>query len=360
MVINTNDIKSGVQRISRDLKGYYLLSYSPDEVKLDDRFHRIEVRVKGRGGVRVRTREGYVASSRGGELGFGTSISTSPPPAADRVQELLQKMMSPLVARAVRVQPSLYMGKDAAGTMFVHALLYVPGEDVRFHQEASGRVSSLDVAGFFFDEYGNVVDHFARRLESNWTPENYQDASERGIVISNRSTLPHGFYQFRAVVRDNLSGKFGSFSQSLMVPDPSGSDFQVSLPVLSADSLRAITDHSRAAREAELMLTRRKFPRSGSIAFVSQVFGAQRDKKSGLPALQQQITVFKETTKDYEGPPTPVTQPSQAGAQTAFAGGTLNLSNFTAGRYILKFKVIDTLGKKGRNSAVQYLTFSVY
>jgi hypothetical protein len=62
-VINSNDIDTGLRRISDDLTSYYLLGYYSTNTKLDGRFRSIKVRVK-RPGVDVRARRGYRAATQ--------------------------------------------------------------------------------------------------------------------------------------------------------------------------------------------------------------------------------------------------------------------------------------------------------
>jgi VWFA-related protein len=59
-VINTNDLRTGAERIVQDLSSYYLLGYYSTNDKLDGNWRTIKVRVK-RPGVQVRARKGYRA-----------------------------------------------------------------------------------------------------------------------------------------------------------------------------------------------------------------------------------------------------------------------------------------------------------
>ena len=59
-VVNTNDLISGVKKISDDLSAFYLLGYYSTNTATDGRFRRIEVRVKAPD-VKVSARRGYTA-----------------------------------------------------------------------------------------------------------------------------------------------------------------------------------------------------------------------------------------------------------------------------------------------------------
>ncbi len=60
-VMNSNDLNSGLQRISDDLNSYYLLGYYSTNAKLDGKFRSLRVKVK-QPGVQVRSRNGYRAA----------------------------------------------------------------------------------------------------------------------------------------------------------------------------------------------------------------------------------------------------------------------------------------------------------
>lgn len=358
-IVNTNDLKGGMQRISRDLGGYYLLSYSRDDIKRDGRYHRIEVKLKSRSGLRVRTRDGYYSEAKSAELGFATSVSTEPPPDPHTIDRLFYQMMSPIAARELRLQPSLHYGQNQSGTVDIQAMLFISGEDVSFRKDGNGYASSVDVAGFFFNEQGKVVSHFARKLQSGWSAQSYTDMIERGLVISFRTSLPPGFYQFRAVVRDNFKNALGSASQSMLIPDPAHSELQLAPIIVSSKQVRALKNPQKAAREAELLQTRRIFPPHGTIDFLAEVFGAMAVKKIGSASIEQQVIVYQEGKKVFEGSKAAVQVLQRPHLPVAYAGGSIHLANFAPGRYLLVLKVTDTHGKRGRNTASQYLSFTV-
>ncbi len=57
-IINTNRVTPALEKIAQDFRTYYSLGYTPSHHG-DGRYYRIEVKVKGRKGLRVRHRDGY-------------------------------------------------------------------------------------------------------------------------------------------------------------------------------------------------------------------------------------------------------------------------------------------------------------
>ena len=59
-IVDSNDVRGGLQRIADDFNAYYLLGYTSSNGKADGNYRTIKVTVK-RPGVQVRAREGYLA-----------------------------------------------------------------------------------------------------------------------------------------------------------------------------------------------------------------------------------------------------------------------------------------------------------
>lgn len=123
-VVNTNDLKSGLQRVTDQLKAYYLLGYYSTNRKFDGRPRRISVKVR-QPGIDVKARRGYTApteAERAARSAAGAAAATvSAGPSA---------LESALDALA-RIRPS--------SELFVHATLGSgPGGKLTVFAEVSG------------------------------------------------------------------------------------------------------------------------------------------------------------------------------------------------------------------------------
>jgi VWFA-related protein len=75
-VMNAADLSAGLERVSRDLDGYYLLSYTSSHAG-EGRFYDVQVRAK-RAGAQVRTRTGYWAPVRSALLSAADRRPSAP------------------------------------------------------------------------------------------------------------------------------------------------------------------------------------------------------------------------------------------------------------------------------------------
>jgi hypothetical protein len=76
VVLNTNDVKGGLARITSDLGAYYLMQYYSTNAKLDGKYRRITVKTK-RPGIQVRARDGYLAPTEAEARTAGVPVRTA-------------------------------------------------------------------------------------------------------------------------------------------------------------------------------------------------------------------------------------------------------------------------------------------
>jgi hypothetical protein len=114
------------------------------------------------------------------------------------------------------------------------------------------------------------------RLDKTWYP------------VVKDFELPPGFYQAKIVVRELNSKRLGTVVHEFEVQDPT--KFRTSTPVVS-DTLTPTQEAKEKPRPA--ILARRNFP-TGSTVFCSlDVYGAAKDKESGMPRVSMGYSVLK-------------------------------------------------------------------
>jgi VWFA-related protein len=113
-VRNTNDFARGIVRIARESESYYLLGYVPAPRAPDGRFHKIDVRVRGKGLV-VRARKGYY--DPGDPAAEAPAEGAADATRRERSDPALQQALdSPSLLDAVPLRMSAYaLGPTAEG-----------------------------------------------------------------------------------------------------------------------------------------------------------------------------------------------------------------------------------------------------
>lgn len=326
-VRNTNDFASGIVSIGRESESYYLLGYVPAPRARDGRFHKIDVRVRGKGLV-VRARKGYYDDD-------GPGADPPPRPADDTPRErsdpaLQRALDSPTLLDAVPLRLSAYA---LAPTIDGKAQVVVAAD--------------ADVSGIAFGEgMGNAV---LDTLLVVAAPHGGVERTDRQVELQRRAsppaggpvwysfvrdfTLGAGRHQAKLVVRDVTTGKIGTVSHTFEVPPLDG--LRLSTPLVT-DTLQK----DATGVMAPTMLARREFPRDAQLYCMFEVFGAAKGP-DGLPRVRAGHEVRRRGGSLVgRTAPTPVT-PTSIGAVTRLI--QIPLSIVGAGAYELVLTVTDQI-----------------
>lgn len=203
---NTNDIGAGLQRAIEDSNSYYIVGFKP--AKLDNRFHPLTVTVKGKPDLVVRTRRGYLAISQ--ETARGTSA------------ELLDVLRSPIPRTALPLEVVANV-VPKAGAQVVVTGLHIGRNYLTLPAPTDAQKSiDYDVLAYIFpagrDQPVGIIKKKMPFDLSN--PQVLQSLKKDGLLLAHTFTdLAPGWYQIRAVVRENGTGSIGSAYQFFEVPD---------------------------------------------------------------------------------------------------------------------------------------------
>src|SRR5262249_1491113 len=115
----------------------------------------------------------------------------------------------------------------AADRYYVPVSVAVPGSAV---PESKDKVT-LDVAGFIRDERGVPVG----RIRDTMTvaPAGANGLPAQQVLHSPPATVPPGRFSVKVVIRENVTGRMGSFETPIVVPELKNAPVKVSSLVLS-------------------------------------------------------------------------------------------------------------------------------
>jgi VWFA-related protein len=326
-VRNTNDFASGIVRIGRESESYYLLGYVPPPRARDGRFHKIEVRVRGRGLV-VRARKGYYDDRGAG--------AEPPPPAAEaapreRSDPALQRALdSPSPLQAIPLRLSAYaLGPTVDGKVQVVVAADTDVSQVAFGEGTANAV--LDTLLVVAAANGG-----AERADRQVELQRRASPPGGGPVwysFVRDFTLAAGRHQAKLVVRDVATGNIGTVSHTFEVPKLD--ELRLSTPLIT-DTLQK----DSTGTMAPTMLARREFRGDAQLYCLFEVFGAAKGP-DGLPRVRAGHEVRRRGGLVVgRTAPTPVT-PTSIGAVTRLI--QIPLSIVGPGDYDLVLTVSDEI-----------------
>jgi VWFA-related protein len=232
LVKNSNDLDQGLGRILRDNETYYLLAYEPTNTARDGRFRKIQVRLRGRPELKVRTRSGYFAPD--------DRKASGPDPVSDpearREREIAQALGSlfPLTDVPLRLAADFIAlpPQGPQAVLKIHADL----RNVPFERQDERYRADLEFAGAVYDEAGNLVGEVAgERAALNLTAESYVRTVADGVTLQKSVPLAPGLYQVRLAAREASRSLLGSVSRWVEIPDVEAQPLTLSSVFLLAD-----------------------------------------------------------------------------------------------------------------------------
>jgi len=341
---NGNDLNWGLDRVLDDQAGYYLLGYHPPDSTLNGKnssneFHRIQVKVT-RAGLHVRSRSGF----------FGETDEQTLPKFTSPIEQLHAAMLSPFQSSGVDVRlTALYAEVPKQGPV-VRNLLRIDAADLTWKHDDHGndwaQILLVAVATGASDQ---PLARVSRIFDLRSAPGKLSEALRHGALYSLDVPVPkRGAYQIRVAVRDQETGKIGSASQFIQIPDLKKRGFALASVILQ-DGGEA-TDKSELPGIAAAL---REFKRGGSVEFLCAV---ENGRKKGLQVdLATRVRVLRDGKEAYSAPARLLEVPGSGRVVV----GALKLSDaITPGEYDLQVTAAERNGGKGL-AAGQWTDFTV-
>jgi hypothetical protein len=171
------------------------------------------------------------------------------PPADERVRTGIRETLgTPAPADGLRVGLSADVVSLDAGVWRVVVSALVDLRGVPFARAGNGRVAIVDVGGAVFDEAGAEVSGLApERVALDFTDEAYGRALETGLEYQRAASVKPGRYRVSIAAREDGSGRIGSATQWLEVPDLAQGKFSLSSLFLMKEDSSAIQAAPSAA-----------------------------------------------------------------------------------------------------------------
>jgi hypothetical protein len=271
-VKNSNDLGRGIQRIADESRSYYLLGYNSSNTARDGRFHKISVKLPGKKGLTIRARKGYFAPLDGKEK------SKKPETADPAIQAALD---SPYQEQAVPIRTTSYVF-DETLLGKASALIAADVDVSKFaYQEKDGRFQdTLDFLIVVAHRETGEFFRYDQKIEMNLMPATKERLANQWFPVVRDFELAPGGYQAKIVVRDKNSGKIGTVIHEFEVADLS--QFRTSTPVIT-DTLQPDEEKKDVPRPA--IIVRRTFAPGATLFASFEVYGATKDKPTGMPKV---------------------------------------------------------------------------
>jgi len=194
---NNNDLDAGFARLVSAPEYYYLLAFSPQNLKMDGSFHSLKVTLKNVKDVSANARTGYYAPRH-----LENAIETAK-------REIEEALFSREEMNDIPVELQTQFFKASADTAKVSLVIKVDVKRLKFRKEADRNCDELTVVAGLFDRNGVYATGIQKKLEMRLKDETVEKRLDGGLTLRSSFDVKPGTYSVRLVVRD-LEGQMMS------------------------------------------------------------------------------------------------------------------------------------------------------
>jgi VWFA-related protein len=218
--LDSNDFTQVFKGVQQDTSSYYLLGYHSSNPARDGRYRRIVVKVNVPG-VKVDFRRGYYAPA-------DYQHSTK----EDKELRLQDELASELPTTDLPLYLSTACFRLEANKFFVAISLAVPGSQIPFTRSSDRDKATLDVIGLVSDNEHHPITRIRDTVKL--AVDTSTEVRKKNVQYDTGIDLPPGKYHLKFVVRENQTGRMGSFETDLNVPDLKSLPLKMSSIVLAS------------------------------------------------------------------------------------------------------------------------------
>jgi VWFA-related protein len=352
VILNTNDLLGGLQRIANDQDQYYLLGYKP-AVSTDGSCHGLKVKVE-RAGTTVRARSGYC------------NVKPKDLLAGNPIEKDLETRGGAEMKGNVDALMQTSFFYTAPNIARVHLAVEIPSTAVKFEKVKGKEHGAVNILGIAYNQDGSIAARFSDTANIDFEDKKGLEAFQKQpLHYQSQFGIASGGYKLR-VVFSSGSESFGKLEMPLSIDAYQGKEFSISGIALSNDIRRA-ADFS-ADLGGEMLEDRTPllvqgfqvvpsasyhFMKTDNAAVYAEVYEPLL-KTANPPEVAYEIIVTERKSgqeKYHVGDRTP---PPKAGNPVIPLGLKLPVATLGPGSYHVVLRAVDSVGNFSKNRSADF------
>jgi VWFA-related protein len=222
---DSNDFGGVFSQVQKDTSAYYVLGFTSSNALKDGRFRHLKVQVN-RQDVKLEYRSGYYAGRDFQHLN-----------RADREQQMTDELEAELSQTDVAVYAGAAYFRQDDSHYYLGVSLVIPGSQIPFVAAKDKDNATIDVVGQVLAGGKLPVGHLRDTVKL--ALDSAQQVRRKNVQYNTGFLLAPGAYHLKFVVRENQSGRMGSFETDVQIPDLRKAPVRMSSVVLSSQRVPA-------------------------------------------------------------------------------------------------------------------------
>ncbi|MGH9585834.1 MAG: VWA domain-containing protein [Acidobacteriaceae bacterium] len=324
---DSNDFGPAFLQVQHDTSAYYVIGYHSTDQRRDGRYRRLSIKID-RPDVKLEFRHGYYAPAD-----FKHSNRQ------DREQQLEDQLASDLPATDVAVYLQAWYFRTDENHFYIPVSIVVPGSQIPFIKGGDKDKATLDVIGEVKDASGHVIGQARQTVKLNINQS--EQVRQKNVQYTTGFNLPTGKYHLKFVVRENETGRMGSFETDINVPNLSKVPLKMSSVLLASQRIAVPKrDTNPMVHDGEELVPNipHVFRQNQHLYFLYEVYSPDKTPKT---RVLTSIEFLKNGVKAFETPLIQATQLNEPNRKAIVFQFDVPLSSFQPGQYTCQVNVID-------------------
>jgi VWFA-related protein len=341
--LDSNDFSKIFKGVQQDTSTYYLLGFHSTNPARDGRFRRLVVKVN-MPGVKIDYRRGYYAPAD-----FKHANSD------DKERQLEEELASEMPATDLPLYLGVAYFRLDNNKFFVPMSLVVPGSQIPFVRSSDRDKATLDVIGIALDSAHHPLNRIRDTVKL--AVSSASGVQKKNVQYDTGMSLLTGKYHLKFVVRENQTGRTGSFETDIDVPDLKSLPLKMSSVVLASQTQtvkKASTPNPLIHDGTEIVPNiTHVFSAAQHLLLYYEVYDPAHStapdprqnsaSKSGIRLLTN-VEFFRGKSKAYESSLVESTELNERARKAAVFQLDVPLASLKPGFYTCQVNVIDDAG----------------
>jgi VWFA-related protein len=353
-LIDSNDLALGIRQAQQDISSYYILGYYSSNAAEDGKFRKINVKLASKelqSSAKVDFRNGYYASKVFSK--FNSSDKERQLEEALTLGDPVSEIPLALEVDYFRVAQNRYL---------VPISVKIPGSILVLAKKGGKQSTDFDFIGQVREAAsGRLVTGVGDNIPVKLSDSDASQLEHRYVQYDTGLTVAPGKYNLKFLVRENQTGKMGTFETNFVVPDLSAlKELRMSSVILSSqvepvkaavgsadNDKRALANHPLIQNGQKTVPSiTRVFRKNQTLYVYFEVYDPAADPAAKTPSLSAQVELLQGARKAFSSMPLRQDKliPNRPGV-TSF-NFQIPLAAMASGQYTAQVNVIDEAGKR--------------
>ncbi len=202
---NNNDLEAGLRQLATAPEFYYLLGFSPQNLKLDGNYHSLKVTLKEPQKLSVQARRGYYAPKK------------IPDASEQAKQEIEEALFSQEEMHDLPVDLHTQFFKTTESDAKLAVLAHLDVRRMHFRKVEGRNGNEVTVVSGLFDRNGQFVTASEKIITMRLRDETLEKRLQSGVTMKSSFDVKPGSYLVRLVVRD-AEGQISAENGAIEIP----------------------------------------------------------------------------------------------------------------------------------------------